>query len=115
MSQKSRRYSVQRCTVTLYHETLASALPSILREGFIDNGTRYETDDGLRDGIWFSEKPPTYRGTHPNAWSVLKVELNLAESQLESFLWRSNNGHRRRWLIPAGTVNAHILRCIPMQ
>jgi hypothetical protein len=97
---------------TLYHETLATSAKSILMNGFSDIDAEYETEDGARrKGVWFSARP---LGSPHNAWSTLKVVVNLSERDLETFLWSRAPGQHRFWLIPASFVNAHLVRCSPL-
>src|SRR5207248_2079523 len=96
--------------MTLYHETLASVVRTILESGFSDGPGRYRTKTGWRKGVWFSDDLTEFAPSGNVHWALLQIELDLSAEELEPFRWTDDG--RRLWLIPAAKVNASLRQCV---
>jgi len=91
--------------VTLYHRTDRASAEVILREGFHDNTDYYLTAQ-LHTGVWLSNVPLDENdGAHGDF--LLRVSLDISESELARYEWIEEGKGHREFLIPAKLVNGH--------
>jgi hypothetical protein len=91
--------------VTLYHRTDRAAAEVILRKGFRDN-TNYYMTAHLHTGVWLSNVPlDENEGAHGDY--LLRVSLDISESELARYEWIEEGKGYREFLIPAELVNGH--------
>lgn len=76
----------------LYHRTTAERAQSILTEGFRDS--RFDAEDGMERGIWFSEDPQEWALGSP---ALLVIEM---PDELLCPTWRSKL-YPIEWQIPS--------------
>ena len=89
----------------LYRVTSAAMAAAILARGFKDSTRRYGSQSA-RKGIWFSDRP---LHAYADIWSdtVLAVEFECPESELDQFELVEAGNTFREWFIPAAFVNAN--------
>ena len=88
----------------LFHRTSEEAARAIVESGFRDNTGTYLTGEEFT-GVWLSNRP---LDANEGAWghSLLRVTIDLPESELTSYEW-TNEGNEsyREWFIPASLIN----------
>ena len=90
--------------VTLYHRTDRAAAEAIPWEGFRDNSDFYMTRQ-LQTGVWLSNVPlDENEGAHGDF--LLRVSLDIGESELAKYEWVEKGKVYREFLMPAELVNA---------
>ncbi len=89
----------------LYRVTSAAVAAAILARGFKDS-TRRCGSQSAGKGVWLSDRP---LHTYADTWSdtVLAVEFEGPESELDQFELVEAGNTFREWFIPADFINAH--------
>ena len=91
--------------MVLYRVTSAAVAAAILARGFKDSTRRYGSQSAGK-GVWLSDRPLL---AYADIWSdtVLAVEFEGPEFELDQFEWVEEGNSFREWFIPAAFVNAN--------
>jgi len=88
----------------LFHRTSEEAARAIVESGFRDSTGSYFTGEEFT-GVWLSNRPLDVN-EGPEGHSLLRVTIDLPESELTSYEWvNEGNESYREWLIPASLIN----------
>ena len=89
----------------VYRVTSAAVAAAILADGFKDLTRRPRFADA-RKGVWLSDRP---LHAYVDIWSdtILAVEFECPESELDQFELVEAGNTFREWFIPADFINAH--------
>jgi hypothetical protein len=87
----------------LYHRTTTEAAASILKHGFKDASGTYLTEH-VYSGVWLSNVPlDANEGAKGKV--LLKVSLEIPESELAYYEWVEDGKPYREWLVPSSLIN----------
>lgn len=87
----------------LFHRTSVDAARVILNSGFKDGTGKYMTTNKY-SGVWLSNVPLTLN-EGADGDTLLEVNLDLPDEELQLYEWAEEGKPYREWMIPAALIN----------